>query len=34
MYTPGDLENDLKRFRYFWQMFRAASDPLSLMPAA
>jgi len=34
MYSPGDLENDLKRFRYFWHMFRAASDPLSLTPAA
>lgn len=28
MYNPGDLENALKRFRYFWQVLRAESDPL------
>lgn len=28
VYSPGDLENALKRFRYFWQVLRAESGPL------
>lgn len=28
MYSPGDLEHALKRFRYSWQVLRAESDPL------
>lgn len=34
VHSSGDLENALKRFRYFWQVLRAAPGPLPFMSAA